>query len=233
MRGDDRNICRHAGLQFLVGITHANDRVVGYHVLHGDRRVAHLSYFSLEGAGRKRVDRELHILIHRDSAHVRLRHVGVDLHFREIVRDRKNDRRLQTRRDGLTDIDVSRNHDPIDGRRDRAMVEVRFHFLERAFLDLHVRFRLVQVRGRLVEIRLRGILFRDQRPGASFIELRELQGGVRIGEIAFRLVHARLENHRVDLRDDLPGFHDRIKIDEQLLDVPRHLAAYLDVLDRI
>ena len=113
------------------------------------------------------------------------------------------------------------------------MVEVRFHFLERAFLDLHVRFRLVQVRGRLVEIRLRGILFRYQRPGAGFIELRELQGGVRIGEIAFRLVHTRLENHRIDLRDHLPGFHDRIKIDEQLLDVARHLAAHLDVLDRI
>ena len=56
---------------------------------------------------------------------------------------------------------------------------------------------------------------------------------LRVREIAFRLVHGRLVDGRIDLRDDLPGFHRRIEIDEQLLDVAGDLAADLHVDDRI
>ena len=114
MRGDDGNIRGHAGLQFLIRIADADDGVVRDHVLHRDRRIAHLHHLPVKGLRRKSVDREIHILIDRDAADVRFGHVRVDLHFREIVRDLENDRRLQARRHGLADVDISRNHDPID-----------------------------------------------------------------------------------------------------------------------
>ena len=79
MRGDDRYICRHARLQLLLRIADANDRVVGDDVLHRDRRVAHLDYFSLEAARRKGVDREFHVLVDRHTANVGLGDVGIDL----------------------------------------------------------------------------------------------------------------------------------------------------------
>ena len=95
----------------------------------------------------KSVDRKIDILIHTDRADVGFSHVRVDLHFRQIVRDREDHRRLQTGRDRLANIDIARNHHPIDRRRDRAMVEIRFRFIERALFDLHVPFRLMK-RGR-------------------------------------------------------------------------------------
>ena len=166
-------------------------------------------------------------------ADVRLGHVGVDLHFREVIRDRENDRRAQAGRHGLPDIDAARDDDAVDRRSDRAMIEIDLRLLQRAFLDLHVRLRLMKIGHRLVEIGLRGVLFRDQVFGSLGIDSRQFEGGVRIGEVAFRLRDAGLENGRIDLRDHLARLHRRIKIGEQLLDVTRNLAADLHVHDRI
>ncbi len=58
-------------------------------------------------------------------------------------------------------------------------------------------------------------------------------GYFNFSHIALGLIYARLENDRIDLRDHVAGFHDRIKIRGQLLNVTRHLAAHLNVLDRI
>ena len=113
------------------------------------------------------------------------------------------------------------------------MIEIDLRLFERAFLDLHVRLRLMKVGHRLIEIGLRGILFRDQLLGARRIELRELERRLRIGQIAFGLRDARLKNDGIDLRDHLARFHRRIKIDEQLLNVARDLTAHLHVYDRI
>jgi hypothetical protein len=113
------------------------------------------------------------------------------------------------------------------------MIEVGLHLLQRAFLDLHVRFRLMQRRHYLVEIRLGGVLLRDERLSAGRIQLRQVQGGAGIRELSFRLIHVRLEDHGINLRDHVPRFHNRIKVGEKLLDVPRDLAAHLDVLHRI
>ena len=118
------------GFNFWLGIADADHRVIGNDVLDGDRRIADLHDFALERPRRKRVDGEIHVLIDRDPAHVRFGHVRVDLHFREIICDRENNRRLQTGGHRLAHIDISRNHDAIDRRRDRAVVQVGFRFLE-------------------------------------------------------------------------------------------------------
>ena len=54
-----------------------------------------------------------------------------------------------------------------------------------------------------------------------------------VGQVAFGLRHARLENCGIDLRDHLPRLHRRIEIREQFLDVARDLAADLHVDHRI
>jgi hypothetical protein len=88
-------------------------------------------------------------------------------------------------------------------------------------------------RHHLIKIRLRGILLGHERLGAGRIELREIEGRARIGQLTFGLIYVRLKNNGIDLGDYLSRFHDRIKIGEELLDIPRDLASDLDILDRI
>jgi hypothetical protein len=76
-------------------------------------------------------------------------------------------------------------------------------------------------------------LLGHQRLSAGRIQLRQLERSLRIRQLAFRLIDVGLENDRIDLGDHLPRFHDRIKIREELLDIPRDLAANLDILHRI
>ena len=113
------------------------------------------------------------------------------------------------------------------------MVQIGLRLLERAFLDLHVGLGLVQRCHDLIEIGLRGILLCHERLRARRIQAREIERGLRIGQLALGLIDIRLKDDRIDLRDHLPRFHDRIKIDEELLDIARDLAADLDVLDWI
>jgi len=58
------------------------------------------------------------------------RDIGIDLHFGEIIRDRENNRSLQAGRHRLAHIHISRNHYAIDRRRDRAMIQIRFGFID-------------------------------------------------------------------------------------------------------
>ena len=56
---------------------------------------------------REGVHCEIDILIHFHDADISLGHIRVDLHFGQIVRDREDDRRLQTGRDRLANIDIA------------------------------------------------------------------------------------------------------------------------------
>ncbi|MCU0897823.1 MAG: hypothetical protein MUC55_10010 [Burkholderiales bacterium] len=47
-------------------------------------------------------------------------------------------------------------------------------------------------------------------------------------DVSFGLAHFELERFRVDLRDQLALLDRRVEIDEQILDLPRHLRADLD-----
>ena len=82
---------------------------------------------------------------------------------------------------------------------------------------------------RLVQIRLRGGFPGKQLLRAHCVQFGQLQCSLRAGKIAFGLSDRGLKKGRINLRHDLAGFHLRIKIREQLRDVPRDLAAYLYV----
>ena len=181
----------------------------------------------------KCVHRKINILIELDCANVGLRHVGIDLHFRKVVCDRKNHRRLQTGSNRLADIDTPRNDNAIHRRSDRAMLEIGFCFIERALFDLHVRLRLMKICYRLIEILLCRIFLREQGSGTRSIQLRQLQRRLCAGHITFRLRDRCLKQHRIDLGNDLTCFHLGIKIDKQLRDIAGNLASNLDVNDGI
>ena len=94
-------------------------------------------------------------MIDLDHADIRFGHIRVDLHFGEIIRDREDDRRLQTGRNRLSNIDIARNNNAIDRRRNRAMLEIGLRFIERALFDFHVGFGLMKGRRRLIDVSLR------------------------------------------------------------------------------
>ena len=187
----------------------------------------------MKGLIRKSIDREINILIDDDHADIGFRDVRIDLHFREIICDRENDGRLQTGSNGLADIDTARNHDAVDGRSNRAMIEIGLRLIERALLDFHIGLGLMQRRRCRIEVGLRRTLFGHEPLDAIGIDARQLQRRLRAREIAFGLRHRRLKKGRIDLRNDLAGFHRRIIINEKFLNVTRDLAPNLHIHDRI
>jgi hypothetical protein len=126
----------------------------------------------VKGAARERINAEVDILIYRYRTDVSFGDVGVDLHFREIIRDRKNHRRLQTGRDRLSDVDAAGDHLAVHRRCNRAMIEIGLRFIERALFNFHIRFGLMQVRRRLIDVSLRRIFFREQ-----FLDPRRIHFG--------------------------------------------------------
>jgi len=82
---------------------------------------------------------------------------GVDLHAREILRDREQHGRLQRRRDGLPDVDRALEHRAVDGRADGRVLEIdpRDAHGRARLADLSLGRRLVG-RG-LIVLRLRGV----------------------------------------------------------------------------
>ena len=147
----------------------------------------------MKRARRESVDAKIDLLIHRNYADVRLGHVGVDLHLRQIICDGKNYRRLQAGCHGLADIDTTGNDFAIDWRCDGTMIEIRFRLVERALFDFKICFGLMQISHRLIEILLRGILFRDQRLCPNSIDFRQLKCRLRARQITLGLGDCRLK----------------------------------------
>jgi hypothetical protein len=113
------------------------------------------------------------------------------------------------------------------------MFEIDLGFLERAFLDLYLRFGLVESRLCLIQLGLRRVLLLYQFLHPLFGDAGELERSPGVVEIPLRLNHIRLENRRIDLRHNLPRFDRRIKIYEQFQDIARNLASDLHVDDRV
>ena len=63
--------------------------------------------------------------------------VGVHLHLGEILRDEKQCRRLEAGRHGLADVDVARDDDAVDRRRDVGVPQIDAGFVERGLCLLH------------------------------------------------------------------------------------------------
>ena len=187
----------------------------------------------MEGRAGIGVHREIDVLAHLDVPDIRLRNIRVDLHFCQVVGDDKNDRGVQAGGHRLPDIDVAGNDDPVHWRNNSAVVEVRLGQRQRAFLGLHRSLGLVHGGDGLVEARLRRAVFGPQVFGALHLDLRQLERGAGVGEIALRLHHVRLVIRGVDLGDNLARRHLGIPVRKQFLDVAGHLAADLHVEHRV
>ena len=125
-RGDrDRHVGGHAREELQVRIREVDDRVVGDDVLHRRRVHADLAHDALERSPSGKAS-TLNVtgLPRLDAADVGLVHLGVDLHLRQVLRDREDRRRLQRGGDGLADVDVARDDDAVDRRADHRVVEI-------------------------------------------------------------------------------------------------------------
>ena len=113
------------------------------------------------------------------------------------------------------------------------MLEVGPGFIQRALFDLHVRLGLMKGRHCLIDVSLRRSVLREQFLCPSRIYFCELKRGLGVRQISLRLGDSGLKKRWIDLGHDLACFYLRIKIGEQLRDVPRDLAAHLYVDDGI
>ncbi len=168
-----------------------------------------------------------------DHAHVRLGHVRIDLHFREVLGDRKNHRRIHCGGHRLADVDRPGNDCPVNRRVDLAVIEIDLGLFQIGRLDHDRGLRLVQGRQSRVKVGLGGGMLSYQFLLAIGGQLREFQCRLGVREIAVALMHNRRIRRRIDLRDNLPGLHLGVKIGVELEDVAGNLAAHLDVDHRI
>jgi hypothetical protein len=230
MLGDnDRDICRHTGLEFQIRIVHPDHRVVGDNVLNRERRIAHLNHGAMEGAIRECVNCKIDVLMFLDATDVGFGYIGVDLHFGEIIGDNEEDRRVEARRDGLSHVHAARNDHAIHGRINRAVRQIHLGLLNRSLLDLDGRLGLMEVGHRLVVVGMRDEFAFVQFLGAHGVDFRQFQGRLRVGEVPLGLVQVGDICRRVDLRDQLAIRHRRIVVHVKFGNPSRNLAADLDI----
>jgi len=107
--------------ELLVGIAHVDDDVICDDILNGLSVEANLIYCPVKRLAGKSIDRKIDLTRLVDRADVGLVDVGDDLHLSQIVGDSKQDRRRETGRNGLADIDLPRNNHAVNRRSDRGV----------------------------------------------------------------------------------------------------------------
>ena len=166
--------------------------------MHRDRRVANLHDLAGERAVRKSVHRETHRLAVLDRPDVGFRDVGVDLHFRQIIGDDEDRRRVHAGGDGLAHIHAARDDDAIHRRINGAMGQIHFGPLKGGFLELLHRLRLVEVGHGFIVIRLGDQMVFEERGGAAGFHLLQLKHSAGVGE---RPNSDRVRRRRVGIAD--------------------------------
>src|SRR5512143_615218 len=121
---DDGDIGGHTGHEFEIPVVHLDHNIVGDDVLHNDGGLPDLPDLSLERGIGISVNSEIYLLPEFHQPYVRLGHVRVDLHLCEVLGYCEQRRRLETRGNGLTHIDVPGYHHTVDRREDLRVFKV-------------------------------------------------------------------------------------------------------------
>ena len=203
----------------------------------------------------KRVHLERHRLPNPDSPHVGFVGLGVNLHLGQVLGDGENRRRLQRCRHRLSDIDIARHHDAVDGRTDRRVIQIALGDRDRGVLLADLRLGLDDAGERLrnrarcdqiirhgqivILLRLR-LLFDEHarafeigfglRPGGTRLceaGSARCEIGLRIFQIRFCFPERALEKRGIDEGNHLAAVDARIEIRKELRDRAGHLRADL------
>ena len=192
---------------------------------------------------------------------IRLVHLGVNLHLRQVLRDGKDRGRLQRRGHCLADIHIARHDDPVNGRPDYRVVQIDAGYRQGSGSLPHLSPRLRDAGGGGVERRrcsgvgrLRKVLLLlghgtrgSQDRHAVIIRFRLHECGIRPLRVGLRRRDARLralqvgrgllqrslEQGRIDQGDDVAPMHAGIEVRVELGDSPGHLRSDLHGRDRI
>ena len=155
------------------------------------------------------------LLIQAHPADVRLVHIGIHLHLRQVLGNQEQRGRLERGCHRLPDVHVPGNHDPVHGRPDVGVAEVHLRLLHR------------------------GLLLPDLRLGGRHLGLRHLErglGGSHAGVGGVQLGHGgivgRLRGVALLLRD--PAFSEQARPGVQFdLGIPEGDLLAHDVRARV
>ena len=176
-----------------------------------------------------------------DLADVSLVDARVHLHPRQVLGDDEERRRRHAGRHRLADVHVAGDDDAVNGRRDDRVIEVHAILIERAARLGHLRFRRPQrglglphrgLRGfeigRGNELRLQELVRPLQLQLRVFEgDARALDVGLQPGHGRFGLIDLRLQQRRIEPRDDLALPDLRVEVGIQRLNRAGHLGAHL------
>ena len=153
----NRDVRGHTRKELQIRIREFNNGVVGNHALYHRGVHAHLSDDSVKCVLWESVHFERDRLPHLNIAHVGLVCFRVYPHFLEVLRNRKNRRRLQRCGDCLTHIYVARHHRAINRRADHGVIKICLCNGHSGRFLRHLRFRLRDVRNSSVYRRVSGV----------------------------------------------------------------------------
>src|SRR5713101_5521026 len=131
---NDVHVRCHARLQQKFGIRYVDYNVIGHDILNSDRRLTDLLNHALQLSVRERIHLERRDLALMNSSDVGLADVAVHLHLGEILRYQKKRRGLEASGDGLSDINISRDHGAVNRRFDIGVVKIDGGILDRSLL---------------------------------------------------------------------------------------------------
>ncbi len=191
----DRHVGCQAGAQEQIRVVDFDDAIeIGDGALLGWRRrvlllrrrvgIADLCEAPAERAIGNRIDRERHGLPRMHGPHVDLADRRDDAHLREVLRDHEQRRSAEARLHGLADLHLFEDHDAIDGRRDRAAVEIHLRVLESGLPREQRGACLFELRFHLIVVGLGDEVLLAQVFQAFRVQAHE--SGIRFGGRAYR-----------------------------------------------
>ena len=122
---------------------------------------------NLAGEG---IHREIDLLAKVHYTDIPLRHLRLDLHFRQIVGDHEKGRCVQARRHRLPHVHAAHNDNSINGRANGAARQINLGLREISLADLCEGRGLVDIRARFVKVRLGNEILGTERLCARFLD---------------------------------------------------------------
>src|SRR5262249_44371530 len=124
------DVCSHPRPKLHVRVRNINNRAVGNHVLQSLRVQTDLTDLSAEALSGVRIYGKVRAYALFDLTYVGFVYRSENLHFGQVIGNRKQHRGLKTCGDGLANVYGSRNNDAIDRRSDDGVIQIDLCLLE-------------------------------------------------------------------------------------------------------
>ena len=124
---------RHPWFQSHTAVVDPDDDVIRNHILDVDRSQPNLLHDPAKDLPRIGIHGQMGMHADGDASDIRLADAGVNLHPGQVVRDQEEIGSLETCRDGLPDLHIAGNDDPIHRRANHRVVQIQIGGLKLGF----------------------------------------------------------------------------------------------------